>query len=81
MQARSANCTRNYRGGMLNEAAALACGSRAFDGLDNRIVQLGRTSRMGCELRSGQVRLVSSVTERWRFGSIHSEVPVNPRCP
>src|SRR5664279_4895700 len=36
---------------------------------------------MACELRSGQVRLVSSVTLSWRSGSIHKDVPVKPRCP
>ena len=41
----------------------------------------GRIWRMPCAARLGQVRLVSSVTESWRVGSIHSEVPVNPRCP
>src|SRR5271165_7664332 len=41
----------------------------------------GRTCRIACDARSGQVRLVRSVTESWRPGSIQSEVPVKPRCP
>src|ERR1019366_10342487 len=41
----------------------------------------GRTWRMACDMRLGQVRLVSNVTESWRVGSIQTEVPVNPRCP
>ena len=41
----------------------------------------GRTARIACDERSGQVRLVRSVTDSLRLGSIHSDVPVNPRCP
>src|ERR1019366_2131972 len=41
----------------------------------------GRTWRMACAMRWGQVRLVSNVTESWRVGSIQREAPVNPRCP
>ncbi len=41
----------------------------------------GRISRMRCALRSGQVRFVSNVTDKWRCGSIHSDVPVKPRWP
>lgn len=36
---------------------------------------------MASFLQSGQVRLVSNVMDSWRSGSIHSEVPVNPKCP
>src|ERR1700730_3050751 len=36
---------------------------------------------MALLVQSGQVRLVSKVIENWRTGSIHSEVPVYPRCP
>ena len=39
----------------------------------------GRTWRMACDIRFGQVRLVSNVTESWRAGSIHRDVPVKPR--
>ena len=39
----------------------------------------GRTWRIACDIRFGQVRLVSNVTESWRAGSIHREAPVNPR--
>src|ERR1035441_6008288 len=39
----------------------------------------GRTWQMACDMRLGQVRLVSNVTESWRVGSIQTEVPVNPR--
>jgi len=31
--------------------------------------------------QSGQVRLVSRVTDNCRSGSIHKEVPVYPKCP
>src|SRR5580698_1879976 len=41
----------------------------------------GLTWRISCEERSGQVRLVSRVTESCFSGSIHKEVPVKPRCP
>src|SRR6516165_5626066 len=36
---------------------------------------------MACAERCGQVRFVNKVTESWRLGSIHNEVPVKPRCP
>jgi hypothetical protein len=36
----------------------------------------GRTCRIAWFLQLGQVRFVSKVTESWRSGSIHSEVPV-----
>ena len=41
----------------------------------------GRTCFIACELLSGQVRLVSSTIASCRFGSIHSDVPVYPKCP
>src|SRR5580698_2243558 len=41
----------------------------------------GLTWRISCAERSGQVRLVSSVTESCFSGSIHNDVPVKPRCP
>jgi len=42
---------------------------------------MGRTCLMAWFAQSGQVRLVSKVIESSRLGSIHSDVPVKPRCP